>query len=85
MVFMDIGCALQARCLGLPGTELRERIQRKYGRTYDLSIVRRRLAGRTIVAMNVMVRIDQSLQACLRCNCCEGCDCTCANVMRASP
>lgn len=37
------------------GTELRESIQRKYGRTYDLSIVRRQLAGRTIVAMNVMV------------------------------
>ena len=37
------------------GTELRESILRKYGRTYDLSIVRRQLAGRTIVAMNVMV------------------------------
>ncbi|KAK9831869.1 hypothetical protein WJX81_004053 [Elliptochloris bilobata] len=38
----------------MSGTELRESIQRKYGRTYDLSIVRRQLAGRPIVAMNVM-------------------------------
>lgn len=38
-----------------PGLELRSSIQRKYGRMYDLSIVRRQLAGRPIVAMNVMV------------------------------
>jgi hypothetical protein len=66
MVYIDVGGALQAEILGLPGTELRERIQRKYGRTYDLSIVRRRLAGRTIVAMNVMVRADPSLKARVR-------------------
>ena len=36
------------------GSVLRERIEAKYGKTYDLSIVRREIPGKTLVALNVM-------------------------------
>ena len=35
------------------GPVLREAIERKYGKTYDLSIVRREIPGKTLVALNV--------------------------------
>ena len=36
------------------GPVLRAAILRKYGKDYDLSIVRREIPGRTLVALNVM-------------------------------
>jgi hypothetical protein len=33
---------------------LRDAIEQKYGKTYDLSIVRRQIPGKTLVALNVM-------------------------------
>jgi hypothetical protein len=44
----------QAVCPCRAGSVLRERIEAKYGKTYDLSIVRREIPGKTLVALNVM-------------------------------
>lgn len=38
----------------LTGTELRELVYTKYGKTYDLSFVRRDIPGKTFVCLNVM-------------------------------
>ena len=45
---------------GSVGQVLRDLVFAKYGKQYDLSIVRRQLAGVTIVALNVMwTHLDQ--------------------------
>ncbi len=36
------------------GKQLRDLVLQKYGKTYDLSIARRDIAGKTLVALNVM-------------------------------
>lgn len=42
------------------GTLLRDLVYAKYGKQYDLSIVRRQVAGITVVALNVMwTHLDQ--------------------------
>lgn len=41
-------------CFVSAGRVLREGILRKYGKDYDLSIVRREIPGKTLVALNVM-------------------------------
>lgn len=46
--------ATQALLLPLAGQLLRELVYAKYGKTYDLSIVRRTIAGVNIVALNIM-------------------------------
>ena len=44
----------------MAGQILRDLVYAKYGKTYDLSIVRRQIAGVTIVALNVMwTHLDQ--------------------------
>lgn len=45
---------------GSTGQVLRDLVYAKYGKTYDLSIVRRQIAGVTIVALNIMwTHLDQ--------------------------
>lgn len=48
------------RYTSVAGQVLRDLVFAKYGKQYDLSIVRRQIAGQTIVALNVMwTHLDQ--------------------------